>query len=64
MFLTTNRVFAFDRAIRSRISIAIKYDPLKRVARKQIWEQLLDMVGAKISPLDVDEVSRSKMNGR
>jgi SpoVK/Ycf46/Vps4 family AAA+-type ATPase len=64
VFLTTNRVFTFDPAIRSRISIAIKYDPLKRVARKQIWEQLLDMAGANISPLDVDEVSRSKMNGR
>ena len=64
MFLTTNRVFAFDPAIRSRISIAIKYHPLKRVARKQVWQQLLDMANAKISPIDLDEVSMSLVNGR
>ena len=64
MFLTTNRVFAFDPAIRSRISIAIKYHPLKRVARKQVWQQLLDMANAKISPHDLDEVSMSQVNGR
>ena len=64
MFLTTNRVFAFDPAIRSRISIAIKYHPLKRVARKQVWQQLLDMAQATISPADLDEVSMSQVNGR
>jgi len=64
MFLTTNRVFAFDPAIRSRISIAIKYHPLKREARKQVWQQLLDMASASISPEDLDEVSRSQVNGR
>lgn len=64
MFLTTNRVFAFDPAIRSRISIAIAYKPLKRTARKQVWKQLLDMAAAKISPADLDEVSMSQVNGR
>lgn len=64
MFLTTNRVFTFDPAIRSRISIAIKYHPLKRVARKQVWQQLLEMANAKISSYDLDEVSMSLVNGR
>jgi ATPase family associated with various cellular activities (AAA) len=64
MFLTTNRVFAFDPAIRSRISIAIKYHPLKRVARKQVWQQLLEMAGANFSNGDLDEVSMSVLNGR
>ena len=64
MFLTTNRVFAFDPAIRSRISIAIKYKPLKRSARKQVWEQLLEMANAHISGADLDEVSMSQVNGR
>jgi len=64
MFLTTNRVFAFDPAIRSRISIAIKYHPLKRIARKQVWQQLLEMANAKISMKDLDEVSMSQVNGR
>lgn len=64
MFLTTNRVFAFDPAIRSRISIAIKYHPLKRIARKQVWQQLLEMANANISAKDLDEVSMSQVNGR
>jgi hypothetical protein len=64
MFLTTNRVFAFDPAIRSRISIAIKYNPLKKIARKQVWQQLLEMANGKISPADMDELSMSPVNGR
>lgn len=64
MFLTTNRVFAFDPAIRSRISIAIKYHPLKRAARKQVWQQLLDMANAKVSPSDLMELAMSSVNGR
>jgi hypothetical protein len=64
MFLTTNRVFTFDPAIRSRISIAIKYNPLKRVARKQVWQQLLDMANGKISSVDMDELAMAPVNGR
>jgi SpoVK/Ycf46/Vps4 family AAA+-type ATPase len=64
MFLTTNRVFAFDPAIRSRISIAIKYNPLKRIARKQVWQQLLEMANGRISALDMDELSMAPVNGR
>jgi len=64
MFLTTNRVFAFDPAIRSRISIAIKYNPLKRIARKQVWQQLLEMANGKISPADMDELAMAPVNGR
>jgi SpoVK/Ycf46/Vps4 family AAA+-type ATPase len=64
MFLTTNRVFTFDPAIRSRISIAIKYNPLKRVARKQVWQQLLDMANGKISSIDMDELAMAPVNGR
>ena len=64
MFLTTNRVFTFDPAIRSRISIAIKYHPLKRAARKQVWKQLLEMAKSKVSEVELDEVSMSQVNGR
>jgi AAA+ superfamily predicted ATPase len=64
MFLTTNRVFALDPAIRSRISIAIKYHPLKRSARKQVWKQLLDMAKATVSDNDLYELSMAAVNGR
>jgi ATPase family associated with various cellular activities (AAA) len=64
MFLTTNRVFSFDAAIRSRISIAIKYNPLKRLARKQVWRQLLEMANSKVSEAELNEISMSQVNGR
>jgi len=64
MFLTTNRVFALDPAIRSRISIAIKYHPLRKVARKQVWKQLLEMAKATISDDDLHELAMTQVNGR
>jgi hypothetical protein len=57
-FLTMDCVFTFDPAIRSRISIAIKYRPLKRLTKKRVWQQLLDMINAKISETDLNEVCR------
>lgn len=43
LFLTTNRVKAFDKAFHSRISIALHYDDLDTNARVQIWETFLQM---------------------
>jgi hypothetical protein len=38
LFLTTNRVGAFDEAFMSRIHVQIGYDPLDDNARNAIWE--------------------------
>jgi SpoVK/Ycf46/Vps4 family AAA+-type ATPase len=38
LFLTTNRVGAFDEAFMSRIHVQIGYDPLDDHARNAIWE--------------------------
>jgi hypothetical protein len=56
MFLTTNRVTTLDEAFKSRISIAIKYRDLDKVARRQVWENFLGLAGVKI-------VESGKING-
>jgi AAA+ superfamily predicted ATPase len=38
LFLTTNRVGAFDRAFKSRIHLAIKYHALSPASRAELWE--------------------------
>ncbi|MCJ1262988.1 hypothetical protein MMC22_002858 [Lobaria immixta] len=38
LFLTTNRISAFDTAFKSRIHLAIKYHPLSIDSRRQLWK--------------------------
>ena len=40
MFLTTNRVKSFDDAIKSRITLALRYDSLPPATRRIIWEKV------------------------
>jgi len=47
LFLTTNRVKAFDKAFHSRISVALHYDDLDVNARAQIWETFLTLAKEK-----------------
>ncbi|KAI9886311.1 MAG: hypothetical protein M1823_001868 [Watsoniomyces obsoletus] len=39
LFITTNRVGAFDEAFRSRVHISLFYKPFDAAMREQIWEQ-------------------------
>ena len=41
MFLTTNRIGAFDAAFKSRIHLAIKYPNLSFHAREKLWEAFI-----------------------
>lgn len=41
LFLTTNRISAFDSAFQSRIHITINYPGLSSTARAQIWRSFL-----------------------
>ncbi|KAI8956826.1 hypothetical protein F5Y11DRAFT_364727 [Daldinia sp. FL1419] len=41
LFFTTNRMQMFDAAILSRIHLALRYEPLKKDARKAIWRLFL-----------------------
>jgi len=41
MFLTTNRIDTFDPAFKSRIHLSIKYHPLCRDFRRQLWHNFI-----------------------
>eukprot|EP00736_Rhodelphis_marinus_P002732 Rmarinus@m.15237 len=64
LFLTTNRVSCFDEAFHSRISVALKYEPLDKEARRQVWENLLEAAGLSDSDLRADQLCEYEINGR
>lgn len=72
MILTTNRVTVFDEAVQSRIHLGIKYDQLSKKAKAEIWTAFIQQAnkvsttgkGAKLSPKQVDDLSRREFNGR
>lgn len=64
LFLTTNRVEAFDEAFKSRISLSITYPDLDAAARRQIWELFLQRINLP-HELDIETLARDyDMNGR
>ena len=72
MILTTNRVTAFDDAIQSRIHLGIKYEPLGKKAKADVWCNFLKQATsasktrkvAELSPDQLDQLSRKDFNGR
>lgn len=50
LFLTTNRVKAFDEAFLSRIHVALHFHGLSVEARRSVWTAFLGKVGVKIGP--------------
>ncbi|KAK4691867.1 hypothetical protein P7C71_g5229, partial [Lecanoromycetidae sp. Uapishka_2] len=72
MILTTNRVTAFDEAIQSRIHLGIKYEPLSRKAKAEVWTNFLKQATSaskirkvsKISSKQLEELSKKEFNGR
>ncbi|KAI8635234.1 P-loop containing nucleoside triphosphate hydrolase protein [Xylariaceae sp. FL1651] len=68
VFLTTNRVGTFDKAMKSRIHLALGYTPPEFDVRRQIWTRYLSSVPADESAVDagqvVDELAAAELNGR
>ena len=68
MFLTTNRVDAFDPAFQSRIHIALKYYDLGEESRAKIWTAFLKRPGTtsdmNISSTEIALLAKKKLNGR
>lgn len=58
----------FDEAMISRIHLALKYEPLKQVARKAVWEFFLDQAAMKAGSPDysdaLDDMAEKRLNGR
>ena len=69
LFLTTNRLQAFDEAILSRIHASLKYTALKREARKAVWRFFVGRAttthgNPACSEQSLDELVDKEMNGR
>ncbi|KAI0555525.1 P-loop containing nucleoside triphosphate hydrolase protein [Xylaria curta] len=68
VFLTTNRVNSFDRAMKSRIHLALGYAPPEANVRRQIWLRYLATVPANQSVIKanevVDRLAIAELNGR
>lgn len=68
LFLTSNRVGVFDRAIRSRIHLALQYEVPDKERRRLLWRQHIERLTD--SRLDaalegtLDKINESEMNGR
>lgn len=68
VFLTTNRITSFDRAMKSRIHLALEYTPPGIQTRQSLWTQILKSIPQEEIDLDpedaVDSFVGFKMNGR
>ncbi|KAF5640605.1 TOB3 (member of AAA-ATPase family) [Fusarium sp. NRRL 52700] len=66
MFLTTNRVSAFDPAFESRIHLTIQYPNLDHTSRLHIWKTFVNIGNdeSSLSEDELDELAGVELNGR
>ncbi|CZT14695.1 related to TOB3 (member of AAA-ATPase family) [Ramularia collo-cygni] len=68
VFLTTNRVKVFDAAMKSRVHLALGYEPAGKESLRRIWTNALRKLPESDRDIDVDVVSkelvRHSVNGR
>ncbi len=66
LFLTTNRVKAFDEAFLSRIHVALHFHELPLESKIQVWSAFIGKVGASadITPQQIQELAKRDVNGR
>lgn len=69
LFLTTNRLLTFDQAIISRVHVALKYEELKKDARKAVWQFFVERAKTKhgnpvCNEKELDDLAERRMNGR
>ncbi|KAI3604465.1 p-loop containing nucleoside triphosphate hydrolase protein [Moniliophthora roreri] len=66
LFLTTNRVKAFDEAFLSRIHVALRFTHLPVESKVQIWEAFIKKLGAlgEITPEQIRVLAERDINGR
>ena len=67
VFLTTNLIDVFDQAMKSRIHLALTYNPPDAEMRRLIWTQTLESLPATELDMDlstVDDLIHEQLNGR
>ena len=64
LFLTTNRVSAFDEAFLSRIHVALHFGELSKDAKAQVWRAFLRKAGVPDADALVPALAARGVNGR
>lgn len=66
LFLTSNRIDSLDPAFQTRITLALRYEPLDMDGRSKVWENLLLKCGyeSSMQSFDLRELSKPILNGR
>jgi len=66
LFLTTNRVRAFDEAFLSRIHVALHFQNLSEESKIQVWNAFISKIGAaaSITPEQINMLAKRDVNGR
>jgi SpoVK/Ycf46/Vps4 family AAA+-type ATPase len=72
LILTSNRVGTFDEAFKSRVQLALHYEPLKESQRRRIWENFVKRLKSlNADEIDIgdlhehlDDLAKYNMNGR
>lgn len=66
LFMTTNRVEAFDKAFQSRIHLRVNYPPLDAAARRSVWRNFLGLARreTRVGEKELDELAAVELNGR
>nr|VWO96862.1 MSP1 protein-like protein [Ganoderma boninense] len=67
LFLTTNRITAFDEAFLSRIHVALHFAELSVAAKVQVWRAFLTKAGVPESEVDdarIQKLAEREINGR
>ncbi|KAJ7048837.1 hypothetical protein C8F01DRAFT_1379376 [Mycena amicta] len=64
LFLTTNRVQAFDEAFLSRIHVALHFSDLTESSRAQVWRAFIARAGVTIVEEDIALLAKREVNGR
>jgi len=67
LFLTTNRVKAFDEAFLSRIHVALHFSSLTQSSKEQVWAAFIKKMGNAVDNLgekEIRELASRDINGR
>ncbi len=65
LFLTSNRIESIDPAFQTRISLALRYEPLDVEGRSQVWKNLILKSNQCLEGLDAKALAKAaELNGR
>ncbi|KAF7341709.1 AAA domain-containing protein [Mycena sanguinolenta] len=64
LFLTTNRVQAFDEAFLSRIHVALHFGELNEASRAQVWRAFVARAGVQMDDAQIARLAQRVVNGR